>query len=51
MKMQKVYIVYHGWAFSEKVAEFRTLKKAVAFIEAQEWPDEYCFEIEMRVRA
>ena len=44
-KMKKyTYIVYHGWAFPEKVAEFKTLKKAIAFIVGQEWPDEWCFE-------
>ena len=47
-RVKKVYIVYHGWYFSEKVAEFKTLKKAIAFIESQEWPDEYCFEVEKR---
>lgn len=38
------FVVYHGWAFPEKVAEFKTLKKAIAFIEGQKWPDEWCYE-------
>lgn len=46
--MKKVYVVYHGWVFSERVAEFKSLKKAIAFIESQEYPDEWCFEIEKR---
>lgn len=44
--MKKVYVVYHGWAFGEKVAEFKSLKKAIAFIENQECPNDWCFEIE-----
>ncbi len=44
MKKQFVYKVFHGWAFPEFVCEFKTLKKAVAFIEAQEDPDCWCFE-------
>ena len=44
MTKRYTYIVYHGWAFPEKVAEFKTLKKAIEFITSQEWPDEWCFE-------
>jgi hypothetical protein len=44
MKRKYTYVVYHGWAFSEKKAEFKTLKKALDFIESQEWPDEWCYE-------
>ena len=39
-----MYIVYHGWIDGEPVAEFRTVKKAVKYIESQEYPEEYCFE-------
>ena len=46
--MKKVYIVYHGWAFSEKVAEFRSKREAIAFIEKQECPDEWCYGVEKR---
>ena len=38
------YRVYHGWAFSEYVVLFMTMKNAIKFIEAQEYPDEWCFE-------
>lgn len=41
---KNIYIVYHGWAFPEKIEEFKTLKKAISFIESQEYPDEYCYE-------
>lgn len=46
--MKKIYIVYHGWAFGEKVAEFDSKKKALAFIEKQEDPDEWCYDTERR---
>ena len=39
-----VYKVFHGWAFSEYVTEFNSMKKAVAFIEKQEDPDCWCIE-------
>ena len=39
-----MYIVYHGWIDGEPVAEFKTVKKAVKYIESQEYPEEYCFE-------
>ena len=38
------YRVYHGWAFSEYVVLFKTKKNAIKFIEAQEFPDDWCFE-------
>jgi hypothetical protein len=38
------YVVYHGWAFPYKVAEFKTLKKAIAFIESQKCSDDWCYE-------
>lgn len=46
--MKKIYVVYHGWYFSEKVAEFKTLKKAIDFIKSQEYSEEYCYEIEYK---
>lgn len=46
MRMKYTYKVYHGWAFPEYITEFKSMKKAVAFIEAQEHPDEWCFEKE-----
>lgn len=39
-----MYIVYHGWINGEPVAEFRTVKGAVKYIESQKRPEEYCFE-------
>ena len=39
-----IYVVYHGWIDGEKVAEFKTMKQAVKFIESQKEPSEYCFE-------
>lgn len=38
------YRVYYGWAFSEYVVSFKTVKSAVKYIEAQKNPDEWCFE-------
>ena len=38
------YRVFHGWAFSEYVVTFKTMKSAVKFIETQEFPDDWCFE-------
>lgn len=46
--MKKIYIVYHGWVSGEKVAEFDSKKKALAFIEKQEDPDEWCYDTERR---
>lgn len=46
--MKKIYIVYHGWVSGEKVTEFDSKKKALAFIEKQKDPDEWCFDIERR---
>lgn len=46
--MKKVYIIYHGWAFGEKVAEFDSKKQALAFIEKQEDSDEWCYDTEWR---
>jgi len=46
--MKKIYIVYHGWMSREKVAEFDSKKKAIAFIEKQADPDEWCYDIERR---
>ena len=43
-KGKYVYIIYHGWAFPEKVTEFKTLKEAIAFIESQEDADCWCYE-------
>lgn len=39
-----MYIVYHGWIDGEPVAEFKTVKRAVKYIESQKRPEEYCFE-------
>lgn len=47
--MKKIYIVYHGWTICEKVAEFDSKKKALAFIEKQEDSDEWCYDVERRV--
>ena len=41
-----MYIVYHGWIDGIVVAEFKTMKQAVKFIEEQDVPEEYCFEKE-----
>lgn len=41
-----MYIVYHGWIDGMVVAEFKTMKQAVKFIEEQDYPEEYCFEKE-----
>ena len=38
------YRVFHGWAFPEYVVTFKTMTSAVKYIEAQENPDEWCFE-------
>lgn len=38
--------VYHGWAFPEFVAQFKSLKKAMEFILSQECPDDWCWEEE-----
>ena len=38
------YYVYHGCAFLKFEQEFKTLKKTIAFIEGQKWPDEWCYE-------
>lgn len=43
-----MYIVYHGWIDGMVVAEFKTMKQAVKYIESQERPDEYCFEKERK---
>ena len=43
-KRKYIYVIYHGWAFPEKITEFKTLKKAIAFIESQEDADCWCFE-------
>lgn len=42
--MKYVYKVYHGWAFPEYVTQFTSLKKAIAFIEAQKDSDCWCCE-------
>lgn len=43
-----MYIVYHGWIDGERVAEFKTIKQAVKYIESQENAEEYCFEKERK---
>lgn len=44
MARRYVYKVYHGWAFPEYVTEFKSVKKAIAFIESQEDSDCWCFD-------
>ena len=44
--MKKIYIVYHGWINGEEVGRFTTKKKAIDFIKSQEWPEDYCYEVE-----
>lgn len=48
LKGDHMYIVYHGWIDGEPVAEFKTMKQAVKYIESQKRPDEYCFEKERK---
>ena len=52
MRKKYIYKVYHGWAFPEYVAEFRSLEKAIAFIKSQKDYDCWCYEkVEEKVEA
>lgn len=42
--MNKVYNIYYGFDFGELIATAPTMAAAVAFIKAQDEPDDYCFE-------
>jgi len=44
MRKRYVYKVFHGWAFPEFVEEFKSLKKAIQFIESKEDSDCWCYE-------
>lgn len=45
MKKRYIYRVHIGWALPEYIADFKTKRKALNFIEAQTEPDLYsCYE-------